>query len=65
MADPKLTNLLKWSIENSEVSLNDPSAPRDPTRTLDPEALREVLAGLSGPSDAEMMLRKMFFRDAS
>jgi hypothetical protein len=59
MADPRMQNLLKWGIENSEASRNDPNAPKDPARTLDPEALRELLTGMSGPSDAEMMLRKM------
>ncbi|KAF2274209.1 Hsp70 nucleotide exchange factor fes1 [Westerdykella ornata] len=60
MNDPRLNNLLKWSIENSEASRSDPNAPKtDPSRTLDADALRALLTGMTGPSDAEMMLRKM------
>jgi len=58
MADPRMNNLLKWSIENSSVTRDDPNAPRT-NRELDPEALRALLDGMTGPSDAEMMLRKM------
>lgn len=58
MADPRMNNLLKWSIENSSVTRDDPNAPRS-NRELDPEALRALLDGMTGPSDAEMMLRKM------
>jgi hypothetical protein len=58
MADPRINNLLKWSIENSGATLNDPDAPKS-GRDFDPEALRQLLEGASGPSDAEMMVRKM------
>ncbi|KAF2744514.1 Fes1-domain-containing protein [Sporormia fimetaria CBS 119925] len=61
MNDPNLNNLLKWSIENSEASRNDPNAPKNPSRNIDPDALRQLLAGMTGPSDAEMMVRKMDF----
>lgn len=58
MADPRMNNLLKWSIENSGVTLSDPNAPKSGA-SLDHEALQQLLSGMTGPSDAEMMLKKM------
>src|SRR5687767_6075314 len=59
MANPKMNDLLKWSIENSEASRNDPNAKTSERRQLNADALRELLSGMTGPSDAEMMLNKM------
>ncbi|KAF1967396.1 Fes1-domain-containing protein [Bimuria novae-zelandiae CBS 107.79] len=59
MNNPKFNDLLKWGIENSEASRNDPNAPKNPNTQLDPQTLQEILSGISGPSDAEMMKRKM------
>ncbi|KIV98994.1 uncharacterized protein PV09_09274 [Verruconis gallopava] len=52
-----LTNLLRWSIENSSTS-SDPNAPTTgstsgPRTQLDQEALRRLVFG--GPSDADRM----------
>ena len=58
MADPGLNSLLKWSVENSEATRNDPTAQtdpkaeRDPNRGLDPEVLARLMGG---PSDADRM----------
>jgi hsp70-interacting protein len=53
--DPQLSNLLKWSIENSTASTSDPTtAPRQ--QTLDPAA---VSALFGGPSDADLMRESM------
>ncbi|KAF2443601.1 Fes1-domain-containing protein [Karstenula rhodostoma CBS 690.94] len=59
MSNPKFNDLLKWGIENSEASRNDPNAPKNPNTQLDPQTLQEILSGMSGPSDAEMMKYKM------
>lgn len=59
MSNPKFNDLLKWGIENSEVSRNDPNAPKNPNTQLDPQTLQEILSGMSGPSDADMMKYKM------
>ncbi|KAJ4287584.1 hsp70 nucleotide exchange factor fes1 [Kalmusia sp. IMI 367209] len=59
MNNPRMNDLLKWGIENSEASRNDPNAPKDPNTQLDPQTLQEILSGISAPSDAEMMKRKM------
>ncbi|KAK7187039.1 hypothetical protein DPSP01_005900 [Paraphaeosphaeria sporulosa] len=59
MNNPKFNDLLKWGIENSEVSRNDPNAPKNPNTQLDPQTLQEILSGMSGPSDADMMKYKM------
>lgn len=49
--DPNLSNLLKWSIENS--SPTDPNAPpSNRSRPLDPDALTKLFGG---PSDADLM----------
>jgi hsp70-interacting protein len=49
--DPSLNSLLKWSIENTAASQNDPSAPR-PTTALNQEMLAALMGG---PSDADRM----------
>ena len=59
MSNPKFNDLLKWGIENSEASRNDPDAPKNPETKFDPKALQEMLSGMSGPSDADMMKYKM------
>ncbi|KAF9732048.1 hypothetical protein PMIN06_008900 [Paraphaeosphaeria minitans] len=59
MSNPKFNDLLKWGIENSEASRNDPNAPKHPNTQLDPQTLQEILSGMSGPSDADMMKYKM------
>jgi hsp70-interacting protein len=59
MSNPKFNELLKWGIENSEASRNDPNAPKSPNTQLDPQTLQEILSGMSGPSDAEIMKGKM------
>lgn len=56
MTDPRLNNLLKWGIENSDVSRNDPSVQQNPSTNIDPEILRQVMGG---PSDADLMRQKM------
>lgn len=56
--DPGLNQLLKWSIENTDVSRDDPIASTDPKaehpsgQPLNAEALK-ILMG--GPSDADLM----------
>jgi len=54
--DPKLNDLLKWSVENSAATTNDSSSPPPTQRTLDPEALAAILGG---PSDADLMRESM------
>lgn len=51
MGDKRLNDLLKWSIENSETSRNDPAAP-PPKSELTPELLASIMGG---PSDADLM----------
>ncbi|KAF2250676.1 Hsp70 nucleotide exchange factor fes1 [Trematosphaeria pertusa] len=58
MNDPRMTNLLKWSIENSEASRNDPNAPKTDTK-FDPRPFGGMLSGFAGPSDAKMMKNSM------
>ena len=54
--DPGLNELLKWSVENSNTTANDPSATPPSNRGLNPDAL----AGLfGGPSDADLMKSSM------
>ena len=52
--DPNMSNLLKWSIENSAAS-TDSSAPQ-PTHSLNAEASQSLLGG---PSDADLMRSSM------
>lgn len=55
-SDKHLNDLLKWSIENSDVTRDDPSAaPSNPTQ-LTPEL---IAALMGGPSDAELMKAAM------
>ena len=63
--DPNLNQLLKWSIENSEASRNNPSSTTDTKaeredwpagRPLNPEALKALMGG---PSDAQLMQESM------
>jgi len=63
MADPNINNMLKWSIENSDATLNDPSAP-PPTAQFNPAVLQQLMGGPAPPSDAETM-KKMIGRATS
>ncbi|TAQ89830.1 hypothetical protein B7494_g1868 [Chlorociboria aeruginascens] len=54
--DPGLNSLLKWSVENSSTTANDPDAAPPINRGFDPEALNSLLGG---PSDAELMRLSM------
>lgn len=51
MGDKRLNDLLKWSIENSDTTKNDPSAPA-PTSNLTPEVMAALMGG---PSEADLM----------
>jgi hsp70-interacting protein len=56
MNDPVLNEMLKWGIQNSDVSRNDPTAPPpEPMSDDKREALRYMLARVAGPSDADTM----------
>ncbi|EAT90789.1 Hsp70 nucleotide exchange factor FES1 [Parastagonospora nodorum] len=55
MNDPQLNNLLKWGIQNSDASRNDPSTAPQPLSEVDKEALQQLIAGVRGPSDADLM----------
>ncbi|KAG6041068.1 hsp70 nucleotide exchange factor fes1 [Claviceps citrina] len=59
MDDRRLNNLLKWSIENSAVTLEDPAAAAaasaNPTQ-LTPELMAALMGG---PSDADLMKASM------
>jgi hsp70-interacting protein len=55
MADPRLNELLKWSIEQSEATKNDPNAPPAKTQ-LTPELMAALMGG---PSDADLMKASM------
>jgi hsp70-interacting protein len=55
MGDKRLNDLLKWSIENSETTRNDPAAP-EPTSQLTPELMAAIMGG---PSDADLMKASM------
>lgn len=54
MNNPQLNDLLKWGIENSDATRNDPNAP-PPTTQLNPDVLQQLLGGPAPPSDAEVM----------
>ena len=54
--DPGLNSLLKWGVENSAASANDPEAPPPSSRGLDPAALAALMGG---PSDADLMISSM------
>lgn len=55
MGDKRLNDLLKWSIENSENSKNDPSAAAPKTQ-LTPEIMAALMGG---PSEADLMRASM------
>ncbi|KAF2397200.1 putative Hsp70 nucleotide exchange factor [Trichodelitschia bisporula] len=52
--DPRLNDLLKWSIENTKTGSDGQQAPPPSTnlQQLDPELIKHILGG---PSDAERM----------
>lgn len=52
MAQPGLNELLKWSVENSSTTANDPDTAPPTNRHLNPEALSALFGG---PSDADLM----------
>jgi hsp70-interacting protein len=54
MNDPGLNTLLKWSIENSDVSKT--AEPTQPRTQLNPELLAQLMGG---PSDADRMISSM------
>ncbi|ORY10529.1 Hsp70 nucleotide exchange factor FES1 [Clohesyomyces aquaticus] len=64
MNDPRLNNLFRWGVENSEAARNDPASSTKPRTQLDPEALKQVLfpqasAGSRPRSDPEWMAHLM------
>ncbi|RDW70329.1 fes1-domain-containing protein [Coleophoma crateriformis] len=55
--DPNLSTLLKWSVENSSATAEDPAARAPPTGTqLNPDILNSLFGG---PSDADLMKMSM------
>lgn len=57
-----MNQLLKWSIENSESTRNEPTASTDPEaeRPSGPGLSQEAIQSLmGGPSDAELMKQSM------
>jgi hypothetical protein len=56
MAQPGLNELLKWSVENSSTTANDPDNAPPKNRNLNPEALNALFGG---PSDADLMIASM------
>ncbi|KAH8768668.1 nucleotide exchange factor Fes1-domain-containing protein [Hyaloscypha sp. PMI_1271] len=54
--DPGMNELLKWSVENSSTTVNDPSAAPPTNRHLNPDALNALFGG---PSDADLMVASM------
>ncbi|RDW89306.1 Fes1-domain-containing protein [Coleophoma cylindrospora] len=55
--DPNLSTLLKWSVENSSATAEDPTARAPPTGTqLNPDILNSLFGG---PSDADLMKMSM------
>jgi hypothetical protein len=54
--DPGMNELLKWSVENSSTTANDPSAAPPTNRHLNPDALNALFGG---PSDADLMIASM------
>lgn len=59
MTDPGLNNLLKWGIQNSQASRTHGASADQPATQIDAEALRQLVTGMSGPSDAELMQESM------
>lgn len=56
MNDPRLNNLLRWSVENSEAARDDPALASQPKSNLTPEMMAALMGG---PSDAELMREAM------
>lgn len=61
MNDPRLNQLLQWSVQNSAASRDDPTteqtdAIREPAKGLDPEVLAQLMGA---PSEADMMKHAM------
>lgn len=56
MNDPRLNNLLRWGVENSEATRNDTAAAGEHKTSLTPEMLAALMGG---PSDAELMREAM------
>lgn len=56
MNDPRLNNLLRWGVENSEATRNDPTVASQPKSELTPEVLAALMGG---PSDADLMRESM------
>jgi hypothetical protein len=54
--DRGLNELLKWGVENSSTTANEPSAAPPTNRGLNPEALASLFGG---PSDADLMKLSM------
>lgn len=54
--EPGLNELLKWSIENSSTTANDPEAAAPTNRGLNAEVMAALLGG---PSDADLMRAAM------
>lgn len=60
--DPGMNELLKWSIENTDASRNDPTAnteskaERPSGRPINPDALNALFGG---PTDADLMRQSM------
>ena len=55
MDDKRLNELLKWSIEQSDATRNDPDAPA-PSTQLTPQLMASLLGG---PSDADLLQASM------
>jgi len=51
-----MNELLKWSVENSSTTANDPSTAPPTNRHLNPDALNALFGG---PSDADLMISSM------
>ncbi|KAM0713549.1 hypothetical protein Q7P37_010511 [Cladosporium fusiforme] len=61
MNDPRLNQLLQWSVQNSAASREDPTtvptdAIREPSKGLDPEVLAQLMGA---PSEADLMKQAM------
>ena len=53
--DKRLNDLLKWSIENSDTTKNDPAAPTTNSQ-LTPDVMNAIMGG---PSEADLMRASM------
>lgn len=51
-----MNELLKWSVENSSTTVNDPSTAPPTNHHLNPDALNALFGG---PSDADLMVASM------